>query len=116
MASASASLESQQAEYTRWRDGKGIKSPNVEVAYFGEADDTVMRYRGVRAKSNIGEGDVLVELPRESCLVLLDEAELPFPDFCTGELWAKLNEKNATFFRKCEKYSTSWTTLERESE
>ena len=94
MASASASLGSQQAEYTRWRDGKGIKSPNVEVAYFGEADDTVMRYRGVRAKSDIGEGDVLVELPRESCLVLLDEAELPFPDFCTGELWAKLNERN----------------------
>ena len=91
---ASSSVESQQAAFTAWRDGKGIKSPNVEVAYFGEADDTVMRYRGVRAKSKLSEGDVLVELPRDSCLVLMDDAELPFPDFCTGELWAKLTEKN----------------------
>lgn len=91
---AAGSLEAQQADFTRWRDGKGIKSANVEVAYFGEADDTVMRYRGVRAKSKVSQGDVLVELPRESCLVLMDDAELPFPDFCTGELWAKLTEKN----------------------
>ena len=34
----------------------------------------------------------------------------------TRSVRAKLNEKNATFFRKCERYSTSWTTLERESE
>jgi hypothetical protein len=74
--SAAGSLEAQQAEYTRWRDGKGIKSPNVEVAYFGEVDIEVMRYRGVKASAKVGEGDVLVELPRESCLVLMDDAKV----------------------------------------
>ena len=34
----------------------------------------------------------------------------------TRSVRAKLTQKNATFFRKCERYSTSWTTLERESE
>ena len=94
VAAAASSVDAQQAEYARWRESKGIKSPDVEVAYFGDVDDEVMRYRGVRAKKQINAGDVLVELPRESCLVLADDAELPFPDFCTNELWAKLTEKN----------------------
>ena len=85
-------LGSQQAEYTRWRDGKSIISPNVEVAYFGEADDTVMRYRGVRANRH-RRGRRAGGAACESCLVLLDEAELP-SRLCTGELWAKLNERN----------------------
>ena len=92
-ASASA-VDAQQAEYASWRESKSIKSPNVEVAYFGDVDDEVMRYRGVKATSAINVGDVLVELPRESCLVLMDDAELPFPEFCTNELWAKLTEQN----------------------
>ena len=83
-------MDAQQAEYASWRESKNIKSPNVEVAYFGDVDDEVMRYRGVKATSAINAGDVLVELPRESCLVLMDDAELPFPEFCTNELWAKL--------------------------
>ena len=92
-ASASA-VDAQQAEYASWRASKSIKSPNVEVAYFGDVDDEVMRYRGVKATSAVNAGDVLVELPRESCLVLMDDAELPFPEFCTNELWAKLTEQN----------------------
>ena len=92
-ASASA-VDAQQAEYASWRESKSIKSPNVEVAYFGNVDDEVMRYRGVKATSAVNAGDVLVELPRESCLVLMDDAELPFPEFCTNELWAKLTEQN----------------------
>ena len=92
-ASASA-VDAQQAEYASWRESKSIKSPNVEVAYFGDVDDEVMRYRGVKATSAVNAGDVLVELPRESCLVLMDDAELPFPEFCTNELWAKLTEQN----------------------
>ena len=92
-ASASA-VDAQQAEYASWRESRSIKSPNVEVAYFGDVDDEVMRYRGVKATSAINAGDVLVELPRESCLVLMDDAELPFPEFCTNELWAKLTEQN----------------------
>jgi hypothetical protein len=87
-------VDAQQAEYASWRESKNIKSPNVEVAYFGDVDDEVMRYRGVKATSAINAGDVLVELPRESCLVLMDDAELPFPEFCTNELWAKLTEQN----------------------
>lgn len=87
-------MDAQQAEYASWRESKNIKSPNVEVAYFGDVDDEVMRYRGVKATSAINAGDVLVELPRESCLVLMDDAELPFPEFCTNELWAKLTEQN----------------------
>ncbi|EEH59039.1 uncharacterized protein MICPUCDRAFT_46787 [Micromonas pusilla CCMP1545] len=93
-ASSAAAADAQQAEFTKWRDARDIKSPNVEVAYFGDPDDTVMRYRGVKAKKKINPGDVLVELPRESCLVLADDAELPFPDFCTNALWSKLVEKN----------------------
>ena len=91
---ATETIDAQQAAYARWRDANGVKAPGVEVAYFGEADDSVMRYRGVRATTKVNEGDVLVELPREACLVLMDDAELPFPEFCTGELWARLTEKN----------------------
>ena len=87
-------MDAQQAEYTAWRASKNIKSPKVEVAYFGDMDDEVMRYRGVKATSHINAGDVLVELPRDSCLVLMDDAELPFPEFCSNALWAKLGEQN----------------------
>ena len=82
VAAAASSVDAQQAEYARWRESKGDQVDDVEVAYFGDVDDEVMRYRGVRAKKQINAGDVLVELPRESCLVLADDAELPFPDFC----------------------------------
>jgi hypothetical protein len=40
----------------------------------------------------IAEGDVLAELPRAACLVLMEDAELPFPDFVTDDLWAKLGQ------------------------
>ena len=66
----------------------------MEVAYFGDVDDDVMRHRGVRASRDLAAGDVLVELPREACLILMDDAELPFPDFCTNELWSVLTERN----------------------
>ena len=89
-----STVDAAQAEFSQWRTSKSIISPNVEVAYFGDVDDEVMRYRGVKAMENISQNDVLVELPRDSCLVLMDEAELPFPEFCTNALWAKLTEKN----------------------
>ena len=44
------------AEYASWRESKSIKSPNVEVAYFGDVDDEVMRYRGVKATSAVNAG------------------------------------------------------------
>ena len=87
-------MDARQLEYAAWRKERGVQAKNVEVAYFGDVDDTVMRYRGMKAMGRVNEGDVLCELPRESCLVLADDAELPFPDFCTNELWAKLVEKN----------------------
>ena len=77
--------------FARWRDERESNAPNVEVAYFGDVDD-VMRHRGVRASRDLAAGDVLVELPREACLILMDDAELPFPDFCTNELWSVLTE------------------------
>ena len=94
VAMAASAVDGQQLEYAKWRKERGVQAKNVEVAFFGDVDDTVMRYRGVKAMGRVGEGDVLCELPRESCLVLADDAELPFPDFCTNELWAKLMEKN----------------------
>ena len=94
VAEAASAVDARQLEYAAWRKERGVQAKNVEVAYFGDVDDTVMRYRGVKAMGRVNEGDVLCELPRESCLVLADDAELPFPDFCTNELWAKLVEKN----------------------
>lgn len=92
-ASASA-VDTQQQEYTKWRLDRNITSPSVEVAYFGDVDDDVMRYRGVKAVASINENDVLVELPRVSCLVLMDDAQLPFPEFCSNSLWSALGSKN----------------------
>ena len=92
--SPASSVDAQQAAFARWRDERGINAPNVEVAYFGDVDDDVMRHRGVRASRDLAAGDVLVELPREACLILMDDAELPFPDFCTNELWSVLTERN----------------------
>ena len=73
---AASAVDGQQLEYAKWRKERGVQAKNVEVAFFGDVDDTVMRYRGVKAMGRVGEGDVLCELPRESCLVLADDAEL----------------------------------------
>ena len=59
---------------------RGVQAKNVEVAYFGDVDDTaVMRYRGMKAMGRVNEGDVLCELPRESCPRARRRRRAPFP-------------------------------------
>ena len=65
VAEAASAVDARQLEYAAWRKERGVQAKNVEVAYFGDVDDTVMRYRGVKAMGRVNEGDVLCELPRE---------------------------------------------------
>ena len=65
VAEAASAVDARQLEYAAWMKERGVQANHVEVAYFGDVDDEVMRYRGVRAKKQIKAGDVLVELPRD---------------------------------------------------
>ena len=100
--SKSSSKSEIQSRYKKWRNDKNIEAENVDIKYLStnsnnnndnnETDDADL-YRGVVAVNDIQSGDCLVRLPREACLLVLQEQKNPLlENFCTNELWEKVGD------------------------
>jgi hypothetical protein len=67
-------------DFSRWAEERGIYAPNIEQAEFDGL-------RGVKARTPISTGDILVEFPLSATMCVGDAQQCPVPGWVDARFW-----------------------------